>query len=53
MQLGSGEAVIPLPKWVQGKAMLGNEENLTFTAQKSVDWLIIYIFIFHIKFSAV
>ena len=47
MQLGSGRAVIPFPQWVQGRAMLGDQENLTFTAQKAVDWLII------LKFSAV
>ena len=30
-------AVIPLPQRVQGRAMLGDHENLSFTAQKAVD----------------
>ena len=44
MQLGSGGAVILLPQQAQGRAMLGDKENLIFTAQKAVDWLIIYSF---------
>ena len=44
MQLGSGGAVILLSWWAQGRAMLGDQENLIFTAQKAVDWLIIYSF---------
>ena len=41
MQLGSGGAVIPFLQRVQGRVMLGDQENLTFTNQKSVDWLIV------------
>ena len=41
MQLGSGGAVIPFPQRVQGRAMLGDQKNLTFTAQKAIDWLIV------------
>ena len=37
MQLGSGGAVILLPQQAQGRAMLGDKENLIFTAQKAVD----------------
>ena len=44
MRLGSGGAVIPYPQRVQGRAMLGDQENLIFTTQKAVDWLIIYSF---------
>ena len=44
MQLGSRGAVIPLLQRVQGRAMLGDQENLTLTAQSAVDWLIIYSF---------
>ena len=39
MQLESGGAVIPFLQQVQGRAMLGDQENLTFTAQKAIDWL--------------
>ena len=45
MQLGSGGAVILLPQQAQGRAMLGDKENLIFTAQKAVDWLIINSFL--------
>ena len=34
----------PSPKRIQGRAMLRNQENSIFTAQKSIDWLIIYSF---------
>ena len=45
MQLRFGGVVIPLPpQQVQGIAMLGNQENSTFTSQKVRDWLIIYSF---------
>ena len=44
MQLGSGGAVIPLQQPVQGRTMLHDQENLIFTVQKTVDWLIIYSF---------
>ena len=44
MQLGSRGAVILLLQQVQGRAMLGDQENLTLTAQNAVDWLIIYSF---------
>ena len=44
MQLGSGGAVISLLKQVQGRAMLGDQENSIFTAQKTKEWLIIYSF---------
>ena len=44
MLLGSGGAVIPLQQPVQGRIILGDQENLIFTAQKAVDWLIIYSF---------
>ena len=44
MQLGSEGAVIPLPERVQGRAMLGDQKNLNFTAQKAIHWLIIYSF---------
>ena len=37
MQLGSGGAVIPLLQQVQGRAMLGEHENLIFTAEKAID----------------
>ena len=42
MQLGSGGAVIPLPTAGPGKSSAGGQENLIFTAQKAVDWLIIF-----------
>ena len=32
MQLGSGGAVVPFPQWAQVTAMLGDQENLTYTA---------------------
>ena len=38
-------AVITLPQRVQGRAMLGDQENVTFNAQKAIDWLIIYSFL--------
>ena len=41
MQLESGRAVIPLVEWVQDRAMLADQENLSFMAQKAIDWLII------------
>ena len=41
MQLGFGGAVITLPQQVLGRAMLGGQENLIFTVQKAVHWLII------------
>ena len=44
MQLGSEGTVILLPRRVQGRAMLEDQENVTFTAQKAVVWLIIYSF---------
>ena len=44
MQLGFEGAVILLLQRVQGRGMLGDQENFTFTAQKAVDWLIIYSF---------
>ena len=46
MQLWSGGAVIPLPTAglpsLQGRAMLGDQENMIFTAQNAINWLIIY-----------
>ena len=42
MQLGSGGAVFSLPQQVQGKAMLGDQENWIFTVKKAIDRLIIY-----------
>ena len=44
MQLGFGETVIPLPQQVLGRAMLEDQENLIFTVQKAVHWLINYSF---------
>ena len=45
MQLGSRGAVIfPSPQQVQGRAMMGDQENLIFTAQNVIDWPIIYLF---------
>ena len=44
MQLGLGGAVIPLLQRVLGRVMLGDHENLIFTVQKAVHWLIIYSF---------
>ena len=46
MQLGSEGAVIPLSQQVQGRAMLEDQENSTFTAETVVDWLI-YSFFLH------
>ena len=37
---GVGGAVIPLPTVSPGQAMLGDKENLIFTGQKVIDWLI-------------
>ena len=34
----------PSPQQVQARAMLGDLENLLFTALKAIDWLIIYSF---------
>ena len=45
MQLGSRGAVIfPSSQQVQGRAMMGDQENLIFTAQNVIDWPIIYFF---------
>ena len=51
MQLGSVGAVIPLPQLVQGRAMLGDQENLTYGSKGRR--LAYYLFIFYVKFSAV
>ena len=38
------ELRFPSPQRVQGRAMLGDQENSILTAQKDIDWLIIYSF---------
>ena len=52
MQMTSGELWCSSLKQLQGRAMLGDQENFFFTGQKAIDWLIIYSF-FYVKFSAV
>ena len=42
--LGLRELRFPSPKWVQGRIMLGDQESLILTAQKVIDWVIIYSF---------
>ena len=42
MQLASGGAVIPLPSAGPGKSLAGDQGNMTFSAQKALDGLIIY-----------
>ena len=42
MQLGSEEAKIPLPAPDPGQSHAGESGNWIFTAQKAIDWLIIY-----------
>ena len=45
MQLGFEKANTPLPEArIQARAMLVDQENLIFTTQKAIDWLIIYSF---------
>ena len=51
MQLWSVGAVISSLQKVQGKAMLGDQENLIFTAQKAIACLL-FIHFLH-KFGAV
>ena len=51
MQLGSGGAVIPLPTAGPGKSSAGGQENLIFTAQKAVDWLIFSLFMKNLLLS--
>ena len=38
------ELRFPSPQQVQGRAMLGDQKNSILTAQKTIDWLIIYTF---------
>ena len=38
------ELRFPSPQQVQGRAMLGDQENSILAAQKAIDWLIIYTF---------
>ena len=42
MQLGSGGAVVLLPAAGPGNSPAGGPGNLIFTAQKAIDWLIVY-----------
>ena len=45
MQLQSeGELRLPSKQQVQGRTMLGDQENSVLTSQKAIDWLIIYSF---------
>ena len=44
MQLGSEGDKIPLPQQVQGRTMLGDQENSIFTVKKVTDWINIYSF---------
>ena len=52
MQLGTGGVVIPLLAVGPGQSHAGEPRKFIFTAQKVIDWLIIYSF-FHVKFTAV
>ena len=52
MQLGSGGAVIPLPAEGPRKSPAGGEGKFDFFGSKGRR-LAYYLFIFHIKFSAV
>ena len=45
MQLGYGKGVIPPPSCCGlGKPMLGDQENLIFTTQKDIGWIIYSFF---------
>ena len=45
MQLESkGKLRFPSPQRVQGRTMLEDQENSILTAQKVIDWLILYSF---------
>ena len=48
MQLDLRKLRFPSPKWVEGRAMLRNQENSIFTARKAIDGLIIYSFLHQI-----
>lgn len=42
MQLDTGGAVVSVPAASPGQVHAGDQENLIFTDQKAIDWLIIY-----------
>ena len=45
MQLQSeGELRFPSKQRVQGKTVLGDQDNSVLTSQKAIDWLVIYSF---------